>query len=115
MTWAVFALMIGLLCLYLARYRDHDSEVWSAPAAWLRAGIYFCFCLLVATATGALPATLAGLPRGIDFVFYMAAPGGSDDALYRTAYVDGLSNLLAALERDRQRPRRVFFVSSTAV
>jgi len=63
----------------------------------------------------ALPATLAGLPQGFDFVFYMAAPGGSDDALYRTAYVEGLGNLLAALERDMQRPRRVFFVSSTAV
>jgi nucleoside-diphosphate-sugar epimerase len=63
----------------------------------------------------ALPATLAGLPPGFDFVFYMAAPGGSDDALYRSAYVLGLGNLLATLERDLQRPRRVFFVSSTAV
>lgn len=63
----------------------------------------------------ALPATLAGLPHGIDFVFYMAAPGGSDDALYRSAYVEGLGNLLASLERDQQRPRRIFFISSTAV
>jgi nucleoside-diphosphate-sugar epimerase len=63
----------------------------------------------------ALPATLAGLPQGLDFVFYLAAPGGSDDALYRTAYVEGLGNLLAALEREEQRPRRVVFVSSTAV
>ena len=63
----------------------------------------------------ALPATLVGLPQGFDFVFYMAAPGGSDDALYRSAYVGGLGNLLEALERDLQRPRRVFFISSTAV
>lgn len=63
----------------------------------------------------ALPATLAGLPQGLEAVFYLVAPGGSDDALYRTAYVEGLSNLLEALERDRQRPRRVFFASSTAV
>jgi nucleoside-diphosphate-sugar epimerase len=63
----------------------------------------------------ALPATLAGLPPGLDFVFYLAAPGGSDDALYRTAYVEGLGNLLAALEREDQGPRRVVFVSSTAV
>ena len=63
----------------------------------------------------ALPATLAGLPPGLDFVFYLAAPGGSDDVLYRTAYVEGLGNLLAALEGEEQRPRRVVFVSSTAV
>ena len=62
-----------------------------------------------------LPATLTGLPQGLEVVFYMAAPGGSDDALYRTAYVEGLGNLLAALEGDRQRPQRIFFVSSTAV
>ena len=63
----------------------------------------------------ALPGTLAELPHGLEVVFYMASPGGSDDALYRTAYVDGLGNLLTALEGSRQRPRRVFFASSTAV
>jgi nucleoside-diphosphate-sugar epimerase len=62
-----------------------------------------------------LEASLRDLPRDLDTVFYMASPGGSDDALYRMAYVEGLANLLASLERDGQRPRRVFFVSSTAV
>jgi hypothetical protein len=56
----VLGAMTLLSCLYLARYRDHSPQQWSAPAAWLRAGIYFCFCLLVAIATGALDATLAG-------------------------------------------------------
>jgi nucleoside-diphosphate-sugar epimerase len=58
---------------------------------------------------------LADLPPDLDFVFYMASAGGSDDARYRTAYVEGLSNLLAALASQGQRPARVFFVSSTAV
>jgi nucleoside-diphosphate-sugar epimerase len=60
-------------------------------------------------------ATLADLPPDFDYVFYMASPGGPDDALYRTAYVEGLSNLLLALDRQGHRPVRIFFVSSTAV
>jgi len=67
------------------------------------------------TADLGLAASLEGLPDAIDTVFYMASPGGSDDALYRATYVDGLSNLLAALGRHHQRPRRIFLVSSTAV
>jgi nucleoside-diphosphate-sugar epimerase len=63
----------------------------------------------------AMPTTLAGLPSDLDAVFYMAAPAGSDDALYRIAYVDGLRHLLEALGKQGQRPSRVFFVSSTAV
>jgi nucleoside-diphosphate-sugar epimerase len=67
------------------------------------------------TADLGVAASLADLPPDLQYVFYMASPGGSDDALYRTAYVEGLSNLLAALARQGQRPTRVFFVSSTAV
>ena len=63
----------------------------------------------------AVPTTLEGLPSDLDVVFYMAAPGGSDDALYRATYVDGLRHLLEALGKQGQRPSRVFFVSSTAV
>jgi nucleoside-diphosphate-sugar epimerase len=62
-----------------------------------------------------LPGTLGDLPDGLDFVFYMASPGGSDDALYRAAYVEGLGNLIQALRGRGQSPRRVFFASSTAV
>jgi nucleoside-diphosphate-sugar epimerase len=60
-------------------------------------------------------ASLADLPADLDVVFYMASPGGSDDVLYRTAYVEGLTNLVEALVRGNQEPDRIFFVSSTAV
>ncbi len=63
----------------------------------------------------AVARSLAELPTGIDVVVYSAAPGGRDDAFYRTAYVEGLRNLLAALRLQQQKPRRVIFVSSTAV
>jgi hypothetical protein len=47
--------LIGVqLLLYVGRYRKQDEQVWSAPAAWLRAGMYFCSCLLVAELTGAV-------------------------------------------------------------
>jgi hypothetical protein len=59
MIWAVFTVMLVLLGCYVARFRDHDKAVWSPPAAWLRAGIYFCFCLIVADLTGALAAAVA--------------------------------------------------------
>jgi nucleoside-diphosphate-sugar epimerase len=62
-----------------------------------------------------VPRSLEDLPPHLDHVFYMASPGGSDDALYRMAYVVGLTNLLAALEQQQQRPKRIFFVSSTSV
>ena len=51
--------MAGLLIIYYVRYSNHSVHVWSAPAAWLRAMLYFIFCLLVAIFTGALEATLA--------------------------------------------------------
>ena len=63
-----------------------------------------------------IPATLRDLPPQLDFVFFMAAPAGRDDALYRTLYVDGLRNLIDALvEQKLQRPKRIFFTSSTSV
>lgn len=61
------------------------------------------------------PATLEGLPKGIDFVVYCASASGRSDEAYRTAYVEGPTNLLAALERQEQRVQRVFFTSSTGV
>lgn len=53
------------------------------------------------------------LPEGLDFVFYTASAGGSGEAAYRAAYVDGPRNLLAALSP--QKVRRLFFTSSTGV
>jgi nucleoside-diphosphate-sugar epimerase len=61
------------------------------------------------------PQSLKQLPSALDFVFYMASPGGLDEPYYRSAFVDGLRGLLEALEEQRQRPRRLFFISSTAV
>jgi nucleoside-diphosphate-sugar epimerase len=61
------------------------------------------------------PETLQRLPSALDVVFYSAAPNGSDEAAYRAIYVDGLRHLLEALRRQRQKPRRVLFTSSTAV
>jgi nucleoside-diphosphate-sugar epimerase len=62
-----------------------------------------------------VPASLARLPGALDFVFYLASPGGAEDALYRSAYVDGQRNLYQALASQGQRPRRVLFASSTSV
>ena len=63
----------------------------------------------------AVPRSLAELPGAIDVVVYAASPGGRDDAFYRTAYVEGLRNLIAALKAQGQQPSRTIFVSSTAV
>jgi nucleoside-diphosphate-sugar epimerase len=62
-----------------------------------------------------LPSDLLRLPGALDFVVYLVSAQGADDALYRTAYVGNLANLLAALEAAGERPRRVVFASSTAV
>jgi nucleoside-diphosphate-sugar epimerase len=62
-----------------------------------------------------VPQTLQDLPPGLDIAFYTAAPNGADDAAYRAIYVDGLRNLMEALARQGQSPRRVFLTSSTAV
>jgi nucleoside-diphosphate-sugar epimerase len=61
------------------------------------------------------PATLKGrLPEALDLLYYIATPGAYDDEAYRLAYVEGLKNLISALDQAGERPRLVF-VSSTAV
>jgi nucleoside-diphosphate-sugar epimerase len=67
------------------------------------------------TADLTAPETLHDLPAGLDFVFYTAAPNGSEDAAYRAIYVDGLRSVLQALVRQHQSPRRILLTSSTAV
>jgi nucleoside-diphosphate-sugar epimerase len=60
------------------------------------------------------PATLrplAGLRP--DFVLLALTPGGYTDQRYAAVYVEGLRHCLAALDRDR--PRRLVWVSSTSV
>jgi nucleoside-diphosphate-sugar epimerase len=61
------------------------------------------------------PATLADLPPRLDHVVCTTAPDGATDEAYRAAYVDGLRNLLDALEAQGQRPRRVLLTSTTGV
>lgn len=58
------------------------------------------------------PESLAGLPDDVDLVLYLPAPASRDEATYRALFVDGPAALLAALPR---APRRLVFVSSTAV
>jgi nucleoside-diphosphate-sugar epimerase len=50
----------------------------------------------------------------IAVVIAVAADAPTEEA-YRSAYLDGVANVLDALERDRVAPERVLFVSSTAV
>ena len=57
-------------------------------------------------------AELSALPRDLDCVFYLVSPTGSEDALYRRAYVDAVRTLIAALFESEQKPR-ILFASST--
>jgi nucleoside-diphosphate-sugar epimerase len=61
------------------------------------------------------PHSLKELPEALDLVFYLVSPAGPDDPHYRVAFVEGVRSLQEALERQPRRPRRLFFVSSTAV
>jgi nucleoside-diphosphate-sugar epimerase len=76
---------------------------------------------------GKLPASIEGVaadlsspdlpavPADTTAVVIAVAADSPTDAAYRAAYLDGLSHVLDALERDDVTPRRVLFVSSTAV
>lgn len=58
---------------------------------------------------------LPPVPPDTTAVVVAVAADSPTEAAYRAAYVDGLSHVLDALERDGVTPRRVLFVSSTAV
>lgn len=61
------------------------------------------------------PVCPAGWPEGdIDYLVYAAAADSREPQAYRRAYVEGLQHALGWL-RVGQRPRRLLFVSSTAV
>ncbi|WP_247828373.1 SDR family oxidoreductase [Arthrobacter antioxidans] len=75
---------------------------------------------------GRLPAAIEGvsvdltqhlptIPADTDVVLIATAAGDRTEAAYRSAYVEATRNVLAALERDGVMPRRILFVSSTAV
>lgn len=63
---------------------------------------------------------LPRLPDGTDVIVVTAAAGERSEAAYRAAYLDGVANVLAAVEREmagghRTVPPKLLFVSSTAV
>ena len=49
---------VVLALVHVRRLRHHSPETYSAAAAWSRAGLYWCFCILVAIVSGALPAVM---------------------------------------------------------
>ncbi|KFF59522.1 epimerase [Cryobacterium sp. MLB-32] len=55
------------------------------------------------------------IPADTEFVVIAIAAGRPTPEAYRAAYVDGLRNLLDALDEAGAAPRRVLLVSSTAV
>ncbi len=65
------------------------------------------------------PSTLRGLRDALgqpaDALVYAVSPAGRTEAAYRTAYVDGLRNVLDAVDAPGPEPRRVVLVSSTGV
>ncbi|MEH6471636.1 MAG: SDR family oxidoreductase [Halopseudomonas sp.] len=60
------------------------------------------------------PASLAGLPQH-DYLVYSLVPAAFSAEGYQRAYVDGLTNVLDALRQQSLSPRRLFYVSSSAV
>lgn len=58
---------------------------------------------------------LPTVPSDVDVVVVAVAADEATEAAYRAAYVVGLGNVLDGLERDGVTPRRILFVSSTAV
>lgn len=71
--------------------------------------------LLSVAADLTCPQELAALPEGLEIVAYTAAASEFSEAGYRAAYVDGLGNLLEALQSQGQPVTRLLFVSSTGV
>lgn len=62
-----------------------------------------------------LKGELPAIPQDTDVVVIALTADGRTEAAYRDTYHDGAANLLAALARDGVAPRRIVFVSSTAV
>lgn len=60
------------------------------------------------------PASLKDLPAH-DYLIYSLVPAEYSESGYQRAYVEGLSNLLTALEEQNLNPKRLFYISSSAV
>lgn len=54
MVRVVLAVLALLVLGLLVRRRGRDVRVYDAKLAWLRGGIYFCICILLASASGSL-------------------------------------------------------------
>ena len=61
------------------------------------------------------PASLAERIPEVDIVIICLTPDQYDEAGYHTTFVGGVTNLLEALNQNARPPKRVFFISSTAV
>ena len=61
------------------------------------------------------PETLGNLPGPFDVVFYTVGADRRSEAGYRSAYLEGLGNLIGALRGQNPSVRTLFFTSSTAV
>lgn len=59
--------------------------------------------------------SLGNLPAELDYVFYTAGAGSGGEADYRRSYLDGVDGLLNALSDQAEKPKRIFFCSSTSV
>ena len=62
-----------------------------------------------------LSTSVPELPKDVDIVVVAVAADASTEEAYRAAYLNGVKNVLDALERQAIEPRRILFVSSTAV
>jgi nucleoside-diphosphate-sugar epimerase len=61
------------------------------------------------------PETLHSLPSPLDYLFYTAAAEKTDDVSYQATYIEAMTNMTRALDKQGIHPRRAFFPSSTAV
>jgi nucleoside-diphosphate-sugar epimerase len=86
----------------------HRVVAWRRSPAKLPAAIEGAAADLSAPNLPPIPADTSAV------VIAVAADSPTEEA-YRAAYVDGLTHVFDALERDAVKPQRVLFVSSTAV
>lgn len=61
------------------------------------------------------PDTFSKLPSDVRFIVYLLSPDASTDDAYRSAYVTGLTRLLASKAVQNSPLERLLFASSTAV
>jgi hypothetical protein len=50
----IAVLLVALVATYLTRYRGRPWTAYDARPAWIRAGIYFCFCYLLSYLSGGM-------------------------------------------------------------